>query len=230
MQPLSPRALHATNRKRYYETINRNLNLVTIATYNMLFINDIVHALLIDLDPHIRRSPQFKFGIKRTWQRLMTQRRNDERMINEVTGEKNGELIATLNDRYSEAVNHYIDTFTMTIKQVLDKHHVDHALLYAKAETARYLCDISVKQYDYWMNQFVARDPHLSMVNTLHYLRLMEVHRLMETLTTELFRPFQNFALPDDPQCALAAQIVLNKLRDPDITYQVATSQDEENI
>ena len=208
---------------------DRHQNLVMLSAFNMIFLNDLIYASIIDLDNPMRQSTLYRQKAKQLWNRIVAERVRMERIINEVVGasENGANIFADANDRYCTEVQRHIDMVRITVKQALDNARAPHAALFADIETARLLADVSCRQCDFWVEKLGNADRALTQLSSLDYIRPTTLHALFEEFCNIVFRINQDISLMGNEQCVLASKILVQKLRDPNITYRAATAADE---
>ena len=198
---------------------------VVLATYNILFTNDIVCGRVIEDMEAFRKTPYCKQQAKQT-ARLITAARHDyERLLNGIIGDRS-EFFADANDTFIEEVDRHVGTLYYSIKREFDRHSVPDAALIARLETTRTLCAFACQQFDKRMEELSRLDARFRGF-TLQYLRLGNLLRLYDLL-------MPTFRLPatvdlNTADCLLAIDILARKLVDGNLIAK-AISLPGENI
>ena len=200
-------------KEKYTEVINKHENIVVASTYNILFTNDIVCSLLIESLELLKKTDFFKFKTKQISKQLDNERKRYEKVINQVIGSDKGEFFADANDKFIDNVSKDINTLLYSIKQEMDKNHLDNTQAISKLELCRTLCELSCIQHEMRMNDLIKTDSAFRLFD-LSYLKLTNMLRLLEELFLTL--PIKTVDL-NTKQCKLALNIVSTKLSDVNI-------------
>ena len=153
--------------ERANKVIAEHEAVVMAVTYNVLFTNDLVCSLIIDLRARLQKSPLFRHQIKNLMNRAHQARRDYEVRMNQVVGNAQ-DFLAGANDVFTEAVQHDIDMFYYAIKEVYDKHAVPNSELMARVELTRAMCELACLQLDKRIEEVIAIDPQFRMFNLDH--------------------------------------------------------------
>ena len=200
-------------KEKYTEVINKHENIVVASTYNILFTNDIVCSLLIESLELLKKTDCFKCKTKQIAKQLDNERKRYEKVINQVIGSDKGEFFADANDKFIDNVSKDINTLLYSIKQEMDKNHLDNTQVISKLELCRTLCELSCIQHEMRMNDLIKTDSAFRLFD-LSYLKLTNMSRLLEELFLTL--PIKTVDL-NTKQCKLALNIVSTKLSDVNI-------------
>ena len=200
-------------KEKYTEVIKKHENIVVASTYNILFTNDIVCSLLIESLELLKKTDFFKFKTKQISKQLDNERKRYEKVINQVIGSDKGEFFADANDKFIDNVSKDINTLLYSIKQEMDKNHLDNTQAISKLELCRTLCELSCIQHEMRMNDLIKTDSAFRLFD-LSYLKLNNMLRLLEELFLTL--PIKTVDL-NTKQCKLALNIVSTKLSDVNI-------------
>ena len=200
-------------KEKYTEVINKHENIVVASTYNILFTNDIVCSLLIESLELLKKTDCFKFKTKQIAKQLDNERKRYEKVINQVIGSDKGEFFADANDKFIDNVSKDINTLLYSIKQEMDKNHLDNTQVISKLELCRTLCELSCIQHERRINDLRKVDSAFCRFD-LSYLKLTNILRLLEELFLTL--PIKTVDL-NTKQCKLALNIVSTKLSDVNI-------------
>lgn len=185
---------------------------VVLATYNILFTNDIVCGEIIDAFSRLEKSPLFRQRTKQLARQAVLAQKSYERLVNEIISDR-CTFFADANETFAEEVNRHVQILYWSIKREMDKHNVEHSDVLSKLETARTLCDFACQQFDKRLEELKQTDRRFSGFH-LDYLRLTNLLRLMN----ELMRTFYLPCLLDfnTPECLSAIDILAKKLVDAD--------------
>ena len=186
--------------------------LVVLATYNILFTNDIVCANVIDSIEGLKRTSLYRQRIKQLARKTDDARKDYEKLVNKIISDRCA-FFADANETFAEEVNRHVKILYWSIKREMDKHSVEHSDVLSKLETARTLCDFACQQFDKRLEELKQTDRRFSGFH-LDYLRLTNLLRLMN----ELMRTFYLPCLLDfnTPECLYAIDILAKKLVDAD--------------
>lgn len=163
--------------------IAENEAMVIGCTYNVLFTNDIVIGLTIEAVESIRKSPLYRFDIKRKVNIVEKDRLKYERMINKVIGNTSS-FFADANDIFLEDIQKHVDILYYSIKREFDKVNLSFSDIIARMELARTLCEFSCLQLDKREEELQEKDKRFKKFG-INYLRLTNLLRsLSETMKT----------------------------------------------
>lgn len=192
--------------------VSKHEPLVVLATYNILFTNDIVCGEIIDAFSRLEKSPLFRQRTKQLARQAVLAQKSYERLVNEIISDR-CTFFADANETFAEEVNRHVQVLYWCIKREMDKHNVEHSDVLSKLETARTLCDFACQQFDKRLEELKQTDRRFSGFH-LDYLRLTNLLRLMN----ELMRTFYLPCLLDfnTPGCLSAIDILAKKLVDAD--------------
>ena len=184
--------------------------LVVLATYNILFTNDIVCSQVIDAFSRLEKSPLYRQRTKQLANKAISAQKSYERLVNEIISDRST-FFADANEAFAEEVCKHVDILYYSIKREFDRYRLSDADLLARLETARTLCDFACQQFDKRLAELRAKDPQFSGFR-LGYLRLTDLIRLMN----ELMRTFRIPCAVDlnTPQCLTAIGVLSRKLLD----------------
>lgn len=187
--------------------------LVVLATYNILFTNDIVCANVIDSIAGLKKTSLYRQRIKQLAGKADDARKDYEKLVNEIISDRCA-FFADANDVFSERINKHIQILYYCIKREFDKYKIPQSDIIAKLETARTLCDFSCQQFDKRLEELREKD-HRFRGFHLDYLRLTNLLRLMNEL-------IQAFRLPctvdlNTPECLTAIDVLAQKLVNGDL-------------
>lgn len=195
------------------DLVKQNETIVVLFTYNILFTNDIVCSMLIESMDELKKSPLYRRETKMLANKADNARRNYERIVNEVIGDKSA-FFADSNDTFCEELNRHVQVLFYCIKREFDKANIEHSDLIAKLETTRTLCEFSCQQFDQRMKELMNRDRRFSGF-TLEYLRLTNVQRFLDSLIRTFKVPVSvNLNTTD---CLAAIDVLGKKLINGDI-------------
>ena len=187
--------------------------LVVLATYNILFTNDIVCANVIDSIEGLKRTSLYRQRIKQLARKADDARKDYEKLVNKIISDR-CTFFADANDVFSEEINKHIQILYYCIKREFDRHKIGQSDIIAKLETARTLCDFSCQQFDKRLEELREKDHRFRRFH-LDYLRLTNLLRLMNEL-------IQSFRLPctvylNTPECLTAIDVLAQKLVNGDL-------------
>lgn len=186
---------------------------VVLATYNILFTNDIVCGRVIEDMEALAKTAYCKFRVKAIARQITAARHEYERLLNEILAERS-EFFANANDAFTEEVDRHVTTLYFSIKREFDRHRITDSDLIARMETTRTLCDFACQQFDLRMEELATLDARFRVFR-LRYLRLTNLTRLYGLL-------MPTFRIPctvdlNTADCLLAIDILARKLVDGNI-------------
>lgn len=211
--------------------VSKHEPLVVLATYNILFTNDIVCSQVIESISRLEKSPLYRQRTKQLAKKASDARRAYERLVNGIISDRST-FFADANETFTEEVCKHVDILYYSIKREFDRYRLTDADLLARLETVRTLCDFACQQFDSRMDELRAKDPQFSCFR-LDYLRLTDLLRLLN----ELMRTFRIPCTVDlnTAQCLTAIDVLARKLMDGGsiaraISTSVLVDQDAENL
>lgn len=171
--------------------------------YNILFANDIACSTVIDGIDSLKRSPLYRYEVKKHANLVSRERHKYETMVNSVISSGNHEFLANANDVIAEKVNKHLDILYWSIKREFDKFNIENSQLLARLELARTMVAFAAvnikKRIDEMKEQGVAG-------NRINYLSLDPLLKLMDNL----LRTF-NVTVEVDmntPECKMSIEII----------------------
>lgn len=183
---------------------------VVLATYNILFTNDIVCSTVIDSLAELEKTPLYRQRAKQLARKAGDARKAYERLVNGIVGDR-CTFFANANDVFYEEMDKHVQILYYCIRREFDRHKIPQSGIIAKLETARTLCEFSCRQFDKRMEELRERDSRFRGFH-LDYLRLTNLLRLMD----ELVRTFRVSCTVDlnTPECLAAIDVLSRKLVD----------------
>lgn len=187
--------------------------LVVLATYNILFTNDIVCGNVIDSIAELKKTSLYRQRVKQLANKADDARKSYEKLVNEIVSDR-CTFFADANDVFSEEISKHIQILYYCIKREFDRHKFPQSDIIAKLETARTLCEFSCQQFDKRLEELREKDRRFRGFH-LDYLRLTNLLRLMNEL-------IHSFRLPctvdlNTPECLTAIDVLAQKLVNGDL-------------
>ena len=199
--------------ERANKVISQYENIIMAVTYNVLFTNDMVCGLIIELNGIMKNSPIYRHQIKRMMNRVFLARRDYEVRMNSIVGDKQ-DFLAGANDVFTDEVKQHVDMFYYAIKDVYDKHKVTNSALMARVELTRAMCELACLQLDKRLEEVIAIDKQFKMFN-LDHMRLTVPLALLNELSSLMPVP-KDLSLNTE-RAELAVKILSAKLFDGEL-------------
>ena len=194
----------ATQIVSQYET------LVVLATYNILFTNDIVCGKVIEALSMLENHPLYRHRTKQIARRVDYERKAYEKLVNEIIADRS-QFFADANEVFGEEVNKHVEILYYCIKREFDRHNIKYSGVISRLETARTLCEFACKQFDKRLEELREQDRRFSGFN-LEYIRMTRLMAVMNELMRTLHIPC--VVDLNTPECLSAIDVLAKKLVD----------------
>ena len=93
--------------------VSKHEPLVVLATYNILFTNDIVCGEIIDAFSRLEKSPLFRQRTKQLARQAVLAQKSYERLVNEIISDR-CTFFADANETFAEEVNRHVQKWIST--------------------------------------------------------------------------------------------------------------------
>lgn len=211
----------------FKQAVMKHKRLVLAATYNILFVNDIVTGMVIDCFEVMKKEEQYKHRSKQLMNEVNKELKKYELMVNRVIA-SSAEYFANGNDAFCTEVYHYVDSLLFCVKSVFDKQQVPNSLLLAHIETTRFTCSIACEKVELWMNKIGRVDQAFARKVSLRYLRLTELKNKIDRLCDYLYNSHHISFQTVNSQCEVASKILIGKLSDEHAVIQAIEAAERE--
>lgn len=211
----------------FKQAVMKHERLVLAATYNILFVNDVVIGMVMDCFEVMKKEEQYKHRSKQLMNEVNKELKKYELMVNRVIG-PSAEYFANGNDAFCTEVRYYVDSLLFCVKSILDKQQVSNTLLLAHMETTRFTCNIACEKVESWMNKIERADRAFARKVSLRYLRLTELKNKIDRLCDFLYNSNHLSSQIVNSQCEVAAKILIGKLSDERTIIQAIEAAERE--
>lgn len=157
------------------------LDILTQATYNIVFCNDIFCCLEVDAYPIVRDSGLYRHEVKHWMKELRKARQMYERKMREIISAEHGEHFMDMNDRYAEVFQEDLDEFLSVIKESLAPHVGKDLDAMAHIVRLRTIIEVCVELYKERMNDIHRLSRSFSWIR-LEYLDMSDVLAKVERI------------------------------------------------
>ena len=155
-------------------------NITLAAIYNILFTNDIVCSLIVEMLSALRKSGLCRFRVKQQGNKLEQLMLQYEKKINTIAGNR-AFFMADANQYVADEVQPDLLKMEYSIKMEFDKCRIENSALLAKVELARCMAELACLSLDKRIEEV---RPYNKEVTGITYLRL-----------TDTFKYWMNFLI-----------------------------------
>lgn len=122
-------------------------NITLAAIYNILFTNDIVCSLIVEMLSALRKSGLCRFRVKQQGNKLEQLMLQYEKKINKIAGNR-AFFMADANQYVADEVQPDLLKMEYSIKMEFDKCRIENSALLAKVELARCMAELACLSLD----------------------------------------------------------------------------------
>lgn len=137
-------------------------NITLAAIYNILFTNDIVCSLIVEMLSALRKSELCRFRVKQQGNKLEQLMLQYEKKINKIAGHR-AFFMADANQYVADEVQPDLLKMEYSIKMEFDKCRIENSALLAKVELTRCMAELAclsldkryqcqIKRFGIWWN------------------------------------------------------------------------------
>ena len=180
-------------------------NITLAAIYNILFTNDIVCSLIVEMLSALRKSELCRFRIKQQGNKLEYLARQYEKKINKIAGHR-AFFMADANQYIADEVQLDLLKMEYSIKLEFDKCRIENSALLAIEEVR----------------------PYNKEVTGITYLRLTDTLKVLDELSDILYKGGY-CDLNQSDNCKRGMAIIQRKLTDCDIISRAINESDKLN-
>ena len=159
-------------------------NITLAAIYNILFTNDIVCSLIIEMLSALRKSGLCRFRVKQQGNKLEQLMLQYEKKINKIAGHR-AFFMADANQYVADEVQPDLLKMEYSIKMEFDKCRVGNSALLAKVELTRCMAEFACLSLDKRIEEV---RPYNKEVIGITYLRLTDIFKVLDELSDILYR------------------------------------------
>lgn len=199
-------------------------NITLAAIYNVLFTNDIVCALVVDMLNALRKSGLCRFQAKQQSNKLENPTRQYEKRINKIVGHR-AFFMADANQFIADEIQPDLFKMEYSIKLEFDKCHIENSGLLAKLELTRCMAKLACLSLDSRIKEV---HPYNKDVAGITYLRLTDIYKVLEDLSNLLYKGCY-CDLNQSENCKRGMTIIQRKLTDCDIISRAINESDKLN-
>lgn len=193
-------------------------NITLAAIYNILFTNDIVCSLIVEMLSALRKSGLCRFRVKQQGNKLEQLMLQYEKKINKIAGNR-AFFMADANQYVADEVQPDL------LKMEFDKCRIENSALLAKVELARCMAELACLSLDKRIEEV---RPYNKEVTGITYLRLTDTFKVLDELSDILYRGgYCNLNQSDN--CKRGMAIIQRKLTDCDIISRAINESDKLN-
>lgn len=145
-------------------------NITLAAIYNILFTNDIVCSLIVEMLSALRKSGLCRFRVKQQGNKLEQLMLQYEKKINKIAGNR-AFFMADANQYVADEVQPDLLKMEYSIKMEFDKCRIENSALLAKVELARCMAELACLSLDKRIEEV---RPYNKEVTGITYLRLTD--------------------------------------------------------
>ena len=188
-------------------------NITLAAIYNILFTNDIVCSLIVEMLSALRKSGLCRFRVKQQGNKL-----------EQLAGNR-AFFMADANQYVADEVQPDLLKMEYSIKMEFDKCRIENSALLAKVELARCMAELACLSLDKRIEEV---RPYNKEVTGITYLRLTDTFKVLDELSDILYRGgYCNLNQSDN--CKRGMAIIQRKLTDCDIISRAINESDKLN-
>lgn len=145
-------------------------NITLAAIYNILFTNDIVCSLIVEMLSELRKSRLCRFRVKQQGNKLEQLMLQYEKKINKIAGHR-AFFMADANQYIADEVQPDLLKMEYSIKLEFDKCRIENSALLAKVELTRCMAELACLSLDKRIEEV---RPYNKEVTGITYLRLTD--------------------------------------------------------
>lgn len=188
-------------------------NITLAAIYNILFTNDIVCSLIVEMLSELRKSRLCRFRVKQQGNKLEQLMLQYEKKINKIAGHR---------AFFMADANQYME---YSIKLEFDKCRIENSALLAKVELTRCMAELACLSLDKRIEEV---RPYNKEVTGITYLRLTDTLKVLDELSDILYKGGY-CDLNQSDNCKRGMAIIQRKLTDCDIISRAINESDKLN-
>ena len=159
-------------------------NITLAAIYNILFTNDIVCSLIVEMLSALRKSELCRFRVKQQGNKLEQLMLQYEKKINKIAGHR-AFFMADANQYVADEVQPDLLKMEYSIKMEFDKFRIENSALLAKVELTRCMAELACLSLDKRIEEV---RPYNKEVAGITYLRLTDAFKVLDELSDTLYR------------------------------------------
>jgi hypothetical protein len=159
-------------------------NITLAAIYNILFTNDIVCSLIVEMLSALRKSELCRFRIKQQGNKLEYLARQYEKKINKIAGHR-AFFMADANQYIADEVQPDLLKMEYSIKMEFDKCRIENSALLAKVELTRCMAELACLSLDKRIEEVRSYNKEVTGIT---YLRLTDAFKVLDELSDILYR------------------------------------------
>lgn len=153
-------------------------NITLAAIYNILFTNDIVCSLIVEMLSELRKSRLCRFRVKQQGNKLEQLMLQYEKKINKIAGHR-AFFMADANQYIADEVQPDLLKMEYSIKLEFDKCRIENSALLAKVELTRCMAELACLSLDKRIEEV---RPYNKEVTGITYLRLTDTLKVLDEL------------------------------------------------
>lgn len=236
----------APRRSLYYSSMLNNLqqwkddthprrqeyeNIISMATANMLFVNDVLCGIIVDLGQDLKQDGLLKREVKMLYNQLTAERSKYEKIINRSTGAECMDQFADQQEQFYDGVKHDLQVAYYTVKSECDRLKVPASSSMTRLHQCRLVSRAALDICDVWEERMHSYLPEKLSSYSIHNLRPEGMYGYIRKLHTLLFTPYlKKFGEEEVTDMSMKAdEILLKKLVDTKLIYNAATYTGEES-
>lgn len=206
-------------RRKEYE------NIVSMATANMLFVNDVLCGIIVDLGQDLKQDGLLKREVKMLYNKLTAERSKYEKIINRSTGAECMDDFADQQETFYDGIKHDLQVAYYTVKRECDRLRVPASASMTRLHQCRLVCRAALDICQVWEERMHSILPDKYSCYTIHGLRPEGMYGYIRKLHTLLFTPYlQRFGEEEVGDMSMQAdEILLKKLVDTKLIHHAAT-------
>ena len=158
-------------------------NITLAAIYNILFTNDIVCSLIVEMLSALRKSGLCRFRVKQQGNKLEQLMLQYEKKINKIAGHR-AFFMADANQYIADEVQPDLLKMEYSIKMEFDKCRIENSALLAKVELTRCMAELACLSLDKRIEEV---RPYNKEVTGITYLRLTDTFKVLDELSDILY-------------------------------------------
>lgn len=199
-------------------------NITLAAIYNILFTNDIVCSLIVEMLSELRKSRLCRFRVKQQGNKLEQLMLQYEKKINKIAGHR-AFFMADANQYIADEVQPDLLKMEYSIKLEFDKCRIENSALLAKVELTRCMAELACLSLDKRIEEV---RPYNKEVTGITYLRLTDTLKVLDELSDILYKGGY-CDLNQSDNCKRGMAIIQRKLTDCDIISRAINESDKLN-
>lgn len=205
-------------------------NVTSMATANILFVNDVLCGIIVDLGQDLKQDGLLKREVKMLYNQLTAERTKYEKTINRSTGAECMEQFADQQEHFYEGVRHDLQVAYYTVKSECDRLRVPASSSMTRLHQARLVSRASIDICKVWEERMHKYLPEKFSAYSIRNLRLESVYGCIKKLHALLFTPYlKKFGEEEVADGSMKAdEILLKRLVDTKLIYSAATYKGED--